>query len=801
MPVTGIFWPAGAGQDFHLIPGVASPRLDHLLWIEDTAGTVRADTPPSGVTVTWSSNYAAVAAAATGVTVDVTSPPFPGSGMVTVTAPLAAGPARLLDFLVIATVTEGTNTFSAYIRFHIHAAIASMWLTPSELTVPEGAHDVRFSMLAEFSDGTYGDITNWSPFEAPAGGDFTSVHLPGSPNPIFQWGTSAVGVMDVDFRTGVLSCRPGALNTVTTISAVAPLAPPNPSAASGRARGGARWDTPVTLDHIAGPGLAAIDDVPNVLILGDGFDLGDRQAFIDLAGELVKGLHTAPRTRPFDLVKNRMNYFAAFRPSREAGIATLSPVIRSLTGTAFPIDVEVAPAAAATLRATVDAPPTPATNTEFLFNERDTAFGAVLGERPRAERSNAMREAFLSEHRFSEDDFDAFLGALEFPRGNTIGERWKRQGRDQGSVLVLCRTDLSGGANTTRTETSGLQEDAHLICMTLGIADRVGITPATPLPGQDIVPDAIPKRPSADTRATAAHELAHSYTLDDEYGGLGTATPADEQRAGDYANVQSRDELLTGATFLAKLKWRWPRLVHAARLTSPPVLAGAQHRLFFVPGEASNFPLETPPRATDFPVGTIVRLRTRPLPGSQQSYRLRVTQVVGDSEVFVVPAEPIPAGAPALPATFPAGSIVMEPKRSPTPPGDDLELVHAVVRQWIEQESNPLNATHGAPAFRDCATKTGPPEEGNTPARNFGPGNAPKKPTESAMLTGLFEAGMQFDCNIYHPTGSCIMNVLEVQPGSTYQFCWVCRYAMVDFIDPAMHGLIDRDYDYRYPPV
>jgi hypothetical protein len=806
MPVTGLFWPIGAGQDIHLIPGLTSPRLDHLLRIEHTAGRVRADNPPPGVTVTWSSNFAADPAAATGVTVNLTTATAPGTGAVTVTKPLAAGPTRLLDFLVVARVEEPGNPaspFTSYIRFHVHEEVGGMWLTPGLLTVPERAHDMRFSILAEFNDGTYGDVTNWSPFVSPAAGDLTFVHATPSPNPILTWGTGALGVMDVDPRTGVLTCRPGAVNTTTNISAIAGLAPPNPSLAGGRALGAPKWDTPVALDFIAGPGGSEIDNVPNVLILGDGFQLAERQAFMDLAGQLVKGLHSSSRTRPFDLVKNRMNYFAAFRESREQGIATLGPVIRSLTGEAVPIDVEVDATAAPTLGATVAVPPTPATNTEFLFNERDTAFGAMLGERPRAQRESAMRDVLLFERRFDEDDFDAFLGALEYPRGNTVGQRWQRGGRDQGSIVILCRSDLLGGANVTRIETTGLPGRAHIICMTLGVADRVGITPAAPpLPGQDIVPDAIPKKPTVDMRTTAAHELAHSYTLDDEYGGLGEATIADEQQVRDYANVQSRDELLSGPTFLSRLKWRWPRLVHAAQLTSPPVLAGAQHRLFFIPGDPTNFPPATPPRATDFPVGTIVRLRTHPLPGSQQSHRLRVTQVVSDVEVFVAPAEPIPAGAPALAATFPAGSIVMEPKRAPDPPGrlgDDLELIHTVVREWIEREGNPLNAAHGAPAFRDCATKTEPPDEGNTPARNFGPGNAPKKPTESAMLTGLFEGGMQFDCGIYHPTGACAMNVIEVQPGSSYQFCWVCRYAMVDFIDPAMHGLIDRNYDYRYP--
>jgi hypothetical protein len=30
-------------------------------------------------------------------------------------------------------------------------------------------------------------------------------------------------------------------------------------------------------------------------------------------------------------------------------------------------------------------------------------------------------------------------------------------------------------------------------------------------------------------------------------------------------------------------------------------------------------------------------------------------------------------------------------------------------------------------------------------------------------------------------------------------FCPVCRYAMVDRIDPSGHGRIDADYDYEYP--
>jgi hypothetical protein len=35
--------------------------------------------------------------------------------------------------------------------------------------------------------------------------------------------------------------------------------------------------------------------------------------------------------------------------------------------------------------------------------------------------------------------------------------------------------------------------------------------------------------------------------------------------------------------------------------------------------------------------------------------------------------------------------------------------------------------------------------------------------------------------------------------GQIYQFCHVCRYIMVDNIDPTKHGIIDEDYEKRVP--
>jgi hypothetical protein len=63
-------------------------------------------------------------------------------------------------------------------------------------------------------------------------------------------------------------------------------------------------------------------------------------------------------------------------------------------------------------------------------------------------------------------------------------------------------------------------------------------------------------------------------------------------------------------------------------------------------------------------------------------------------------------------------------------------------------------------------------------------------------IVGLYSGGAEWSCGIFHPAGQCMMR--DSDDGDA-EFCAVCRYILVDFINPFRHFEIDRDYAEIYP--
>src|SRR4029450_6307928 len=90
------------------------------------------------------------------------------------------------------------------------------------------------------------------------------------------------------------------------------------------------WSTPVPGENGAGPCFTAMGNAHgrNVLVLPDGFeDLPgdrDREAFERYVRVVVARLSHRRRTRPWDLLKEHLNYFRAWLASPPAGVSGLN---------------------------------------------------------------------------------------------------------------------------------------------------------------------------------------------------------------------------------------------------------------------------------------------------------------------------------------------------------------------------------------------------------------------------------------------------------------------------------------------
>ncbi len=841
MAVTKVAWRDIGGRDIHLLPGLVSPRLDQLLTIhlKTDAGTrtFRGDERPGSVELTFLPLFTG-GPTRHGVSVDTA--PATNTGAVTVDANLPS--TRLRSFIILVTATHDGVPASTRIRIHVHERIVRMWLTPSLLTVRQGAKNMRFSVLARFDDGTTGDISNWAPFNSPESGDLTFVHLNGSTDPELVW-SSGDDRVTVDQATGELTAN--FINGTAEISVVrTPLPLPGVTFAQATVRCADRWESAganATLERHPGSRFDRMmnPDVHNVLFLPDGFadTPEDRAAFKRHVDAIVERLRTNPKTNPFKLLRESFNYFSAWVPSPEAGVsplAELDPLDASQRRTdASTIAMPREPIGSWDIAELIhevglptpdrDKPGDPLEgpgggrldewqalyglhvtkarvaaahpqwlklSDRVLVNERDTAFHIAVGARPEVTEGAIGHLCVLNPLRLHRDDLDKFLGSLT-PNGGV----WAKSGKDNDLVVVVARSNRNAGTNSPQPD------GRRLLAFSLGDGNKHRIERATQDRGWDLRPDPA-GTPSDSPWMTAAHELAHSFKLADEYGGVGFLSSGDD--IFDRPNVQWQRELRDDRGDLAVtnitpgrppanlLKWGWQRILKAGVLTETPAadgLPGGQFRLRLRKGHGAPF------KADD-----VVRLRSRFLLSAvlvPLSDRLKVLRKQ-DRDVLIVELLP---GGQFDPLAFTVDDIVMVPRVAPGGSGAELELIGKKVRDRIDVSRNPLNARHDADPNRPCdvANKQSFP----TPAINFPPqGRAPKPPRLSWYIVGIYDNAAGFNCGAYRPTGICIMHSEIYDEPATgrrrvAEFCPVCRYAFIDAVDPSKHGANDRDLEKR----
>jgi hypothetical protein len=607
------------------------------------------------------------------------------------------------------------------------------------------------------------------------------------------------------------------------------------------------WSTPVAATLVPGSaGLAKAAKVPNILFLSEGFTAAEQPKFEALVRATVKRLQSQKSLRPYDLTKGALNFWMAFVPSRDRGASPLydlnPAVYASLFGFEIPAPVrppeDGKPWTLANVVYLVGLPtPADATvpfddartkwlrqyglaalnvdatlygswralNDHRLVNEVDTAFGIGMGERPLMDRPRAPRVPGLNALRTTRKHLDTFLRNITVNAGGpSIGAIWATKdpavptpdpggaglpvglkvGQDRPFVFMIC-----GGARR-----GGAQPDG-LILGTLRSENEVRLALVLGNRQLDLVPYELPTAPSLEFAATVAHEVAHAFGLKDEYGEIKAPLRIPTSKEADIkpsANVQAASDLEHSAadltldpTKLGAIKWLWPRLDHAGVLAAKPAPADAAFKVTLQRRHAAG--LEQ---------GDFVRLRLRPLVDHPQpSGRLRVDLVEGD----VVTVTPL-AGTAITPDDWPAGSLLIRPVRgAPSPAdrnGEDLPLVAPVISAHLSASMLPLDQKPPPPA-PSCSQDD---SKVQTPL-NLPAGLPLDRPRFKAQIVGLWDGGDRYYCGVYHPSGACLMRALLVpgMPLLTYLFCPVCRYFLVDRLDPTKHRVIDHDYAKRYP--
>ncbi len=823
MPVTNAWWfdpkhsDEPGGFDVHVIANLgASQSLSDMLWLDMpsggmTATAANAVTTNPRTTVIFMPEFRPVDFTANPIkhaVNDVAVDPKTGAVTFVQHAPLPADILR--NFIISAMITDETGTAFAHpprIRIHLHPTITSPRITPSILTAHKSAGGkdtpVRFRILAEFGDDTNGDITN---------------------HPDIAWDTMAPTKILVRTSTAEfwpVSAAAGDFQITATLPASL-----GGTTLQGTIRVADPLSTAVTVDPVLQPTtVLPRESELNILFLSEGY-LATQKPDFDLAVNAAAQAMESPRVIPINRLPATVKFWSAFVPSRQAGPTVLyetfhspwdpwyevvdpprlqgthSPSINDVLARTLPVPADQATTLAAQLArwanlyglfaltlANVDADVHKLwqrIGDRYLLDERDTAFGLAYGERPRADLHDVPRSIAMSPLRIKRDALDLMLSHL------SRDGKWGTPGKPSYSFVVfLCSGSREGGARDPGTNTLafGVHTEVQVQAQVQGFAHQAILDPYPPA-----------AHVSTDTVSTVVHELAHAFGvsakqynvgLGDEYGEFPPAqamTQSDEDDILRYANIQSVKTVQDAASNLKgdNVKWsQWHRIVKAAVITSDlPILASG-------PFQISH---DGTARGEEFQKGEVIRIRGRPLAFSLvPTDELKIVSI--DSR-FQITVTPLNGGTMSL-FTRGKGDILFVPRRKGT---TELMMMAKAVRDHITATRRPLNARRPPAAYACTATGSEPQDPRNLPA--VGP--AFKLPRYHQWIVGIYDGGQQFNCGVFHPTGTCLMRrqtraYLGDTRNAIYAFCPICRYILIDNLAPTMHGTADAAYQVIWP--
>ncbi len=821
MPINNIFWSGDKQNDIHVIAGQSFLDLT-------TAHLAFAKVNPDGtITNQFAKTYLNDASNANDVTLTF-KPLFKGAvagdnfsghgitvntktGVVTVVAALPAP--RKNNFIMEAVAVSGARTFTEIIRIHVHQSISQVWLTPSTLSVrpftnsrPENTTH-KFSVRAQFDDGIVGDITK----------------IPG-----LTWSPTA----NVNIVSGSLILKAGdSTGNVIPITVNLAAALGGGSATANMQIEDA-WDIthPTNISVVVGggwPGIISPEKVANVLFISEGFSSAQEPAFRQYVNSLVQFLKTNPLNKPYNFLATSMNFWAAFMPSPQEGFSIASEVFPVQDGAVLKARFLPTPGKPPTAAATwsleqlvyVVGLPVPADDISNAARTNPiikTEWQSLIDPDPSAHVNDALinqwrflaKRSFIDEvnsvlhvkagdpvptrgaalinfnsSRMDRDKLDKFLVTLQDPHGIPVQDLWakKADGTKPNNYDLICivANGFGRALNAEGYFFINILEELPIQTIAGKNAFAFHLSPPT-------------NTASADKSRTFAHEVSHSFFLDDEYGEREGPSGSTSAEINLYSNIiLEADTMRAGQIHGDEIKWNWHRIKKAAMLSGDIQDAGGgKFRVQLVTGQGFQFA-----------IGNTVHFRFRRYPAPliknpKLSPPLEITDPAPTSDTIHIKLK---AGAvfnyPNLIAAaqfineFKEGSIVFIPVEAPASVKTNdypyAEVVAKNIKDYITTNHKPLTVF---PSVIDNDNVQQPIIPGVSLPDCFNK-NRPR-------IVGLYSGGDTFHKGYFHATGNCMMRDDHTDGR---EFCAVCSYILTDTIDPYKHFEIDREYQKIYP--
>jgi hypothetical protein len=391
--------------------------------------------------------------------------------------------------------------------------------------------------------------------------------------------------------------------------------------------------------------------------------------------------------------------------------------------------------------------------------------------------------------------------------GKPIGDLWLRKipayDFDNRELVILISSTKGGRAVNHHDYIAMSRESSDPVFSIQMIPGRTDF---------QLDPETVDADIDADVFRTAAHELGHSFGLGDEYRDIRRAYPHPETRLEDVANLQTEADVQVevpdagGGTKKVfdggRIKWNWHRIRKAAVISDRILEAGDAFRVPLETGQGKQFqvgdrvmlrlripgtPLGKGPRTFgDKTKGQELQIVEQPeisqlvLPGDVESYKRGDLQYIGAAAGSTVTF----AGV----QDFRRGSVLYIPTpAAATVPASHpyAELVAWNIKEHITAKNKPLTP-------RPCVLET----ESDAAKKKIIAqwpilDDVKIRAVWAYKIVGLYAGGAHYACGIFHPTGWCMMRRSRFDHSA---FCAVCRYVLVDMINPYHHFAIERDH-------